>query len=45
MKVPSITSEQLNLLEIDNICDTDSVARQFGFQPVVFREALSKFLG
>ena len=45
MKVPSITTEQLSLLEIDNICDTDSVVRQFGFQPVAFREALSKFLG
>ncbi len=44
MKVPLITGEQLRLLEIDNICDTDSVEKNFGFVPVRYRDALRLFV-
>ncbi|MBF0506871.1 MAG: complex I NDUFA9 subunit family protein [Nitrospirae bacterium] len=43
-KIPSITGEQLRLLEIDNICDTDSVEKQFGFIPIRYKEALRLFV-
>jgi NADH dehydrogenase len=43
MDVPTATPEQLELLETDNICGTDSVESQFGFKPVAFRDALSYF--
>lgn len=34
------TREQLGLLDSDNICETDGVRRDFGFDPVPFGEAL-----
>jgi NADH dehydrogenase len=43
-KVPSVTSEQLKLLSMDNVCDTTSVERLFGFRPITFRESLKKFI-
>ena len=43
-KIPSVTSEQLRLLEIDNICDTNAVERHFGFVPVRYKEALKLFI-
>ncbi len=43
-KVPSVTSEQLNLLQLDNICDKDSVEKSFGFAPVKYRDALKLFI-
>lgn len=36
------TSEQLMLLEMDNICDPEGVKKGFGFDPVPFREALAR---
>jgi uncharacterized protein YbjT (DUF2867 family) len=38
------TTEQLRLLETDNICDRESVKKSFGFEPVAFREALGLFI-
>jgi NADH dehydrogenase len=38
------TPEQLMLLDTDNICDKDTVKRNFGFDPLPFREALRRFI-
>lgn len=43
-KIPAVTGEQLGLLQLDNICDRDSVQRDFGFVPMTYREALKKFI-
>jgi uncharacterized protein YbjT (DUF2867 family) len=43
-KIPTVTGEQLGLLQADNICDMDSVERDFGFIPMTYREALKKFI-
>lgn len=43
-KIPSVTSEQLKLLSLDNICDVTSVEKLFGFRPITFRESLRKFM-
>ncbi len=39
-----VTTDQLKLLEIDNICDIDSVEKNFGFQPVKYKDALKEFI-
>jgi|Deesub1362A_J573_1020465.scaffolds.fasta_scaffold00093_85 NADH dehydrogenase len=39
-----VTSEQLMLLNEDNICDKQSVRKNFGFKPLPFKEALSLFI-
>lgn len=41
---PPVTSDQLRLLEQDNICDIDSVDRQFGFMPIKLAAALQEFM-
>jgi NADH dehydrogenase len=41
---PPITSDQLRLLEIDNICDLNAVETYFAFQPVRYEEALRSFI-
>jgi uncharacterized protein YbjT (DUF2867 family) len=41
---PPVTSDQLRLLEMDNICDPMAVEKNFGFRPVSFREALKEFI-
>jgi NADH dehydrogenase len=38
------TPEQLMLLDTDNICDKDTVRKNFGFDPLPFREALRRFI-
>jgi len=43
-KIPSVTKEQLGLLQLDNICDIKSVENNFGFKPMIFKEALKKFI-
>ncbi len=43
-EIPSITGELLSLLSIDNICEIDSIQRNFGFIPLSFKEALADFL-
>ena len=42
--IPSVTAEQLELLQIDNICDIDSVEKRFGFKPIAYKEALTLFI-
>ncbi|MEC4676147.1 MAG: NAD(P)H-binding protein [Nitrospirota bacterium] len=39
-----VTSEQLELLETDNICDMDIVEKNFGFCPVKYEDALKAFI-
>jgi len=41
---PPVTSDQLRLLEQDNICDIDSVERQFDFMPMKLAAALKEFM-
>lgn len=41
---PPVTSDQLRLLEIDNICDIASVRKNFGFEPVKLEDALREFI-
>lgn len=43
-KIPSVTKEQLGLLQLDNICDIKSVENNFGFGPMTFKEALKRFI-
>ena len=43
-EMPSITGEMLSLLGIDNICQIDSIQRNFGFIPLSFKDALAEFL-
>lgn len=43
-RVPSVTREQLDLLQLDNICDEDAVEKNFGFTPLTYREALKLFI-
>ncbi len=43
-RIPSVTSEQLRLLSMDNICDTAAVEKLFGFRPITFKESLRKFI-
>jgi NADH dehydrogenase len=38
------TPEQLMLLNMDNVCDRESVRKNFGFDPAPFREALKLFI-
>lgn len=42
--VPSVTHEQLNLLAKDNVCDIDSIEKNFGFKPLSYKEALKRFI-
>lgn len=42
--VPSISPEQLRLLDTDNICDTGAVEKNFGFAPILYSEALRSFV-
>jgi len=41
---PPVTSDQLRLLESDNICDIRTIEKNFGFMPVKLREALKEFI-
>ena len=41
---PPVTSDQLRLLEQDNICDPKSIEKNFGFVPVKYEEALKEFM-
>jgi uncharacterized protein YbjT (DUF2867 family) len=41
---PLVTTDQLRLLEQDNICDIDSVSRNFGFFPIKLADALKEFI-
>jgi NADH dehydrogenase len=42
MNIPEVSAEQLDLLQLDNITDTDVVETFFGFKPVRFEEAVRR---
>lgn len=42
---PPLTTEQLIMLQEDNVCDVESVRKTFGIEPVGFREGLARFMG
>ncbi len=44
LSTPPITTDQLTMLMMDNICERDSVRKNFGFEPLPFREGLKRFL-
>ncbi|MBI4691297.1 MAG: complex I NDUFA9 subunit family protein [Nitrospirae bacterium] len=39
-----VTSDQLKLLETDNICNVDTVEKNFGFKPMKYKDALKGFI-
>jgi uncharacterized protein YbjT (DUF2867 family) len=41
---PPVTTDQLRLLEQDNIGDLKSIEKNFGFVPVAYKEALKEFI-
>ena len=41
---PPVTSDQLKLLEQDNICDPRAIEKNFGFVPIKYEEALKDFI-
>lgn len=43
-KIPSVTLEQLLLLQQDNICELNSIEKNFDFKPIPFKEALRLFI-
>jgi uncharacterized protein YbjT (DUF2867 family) len=42
---PPVTTDQLIMLQEDNICSMRDIREVFGIEPVKFREGLAKFLG
>ena len=42
---PPLTTDQLIMLQEDNVCDLKDIREAFGIEPVKFREGLAKFLG
>lgn len=40
-----VTTDQLIMLQEDNVCDMRDIREVFGIEPVQFREGLEKFLG
>jgi len=44
MKMPDVSAEQIDLLQIDNVTETDSVEHLFGFRPAGFEEAVKRTL-
>jgi NADH dehydrogenase len=42
---PPVTTDQLIMLQEDNVCDRNDIVETFGIEPVKFREGLAKFLG
>jgi NADH dehydrogenase len=43
-EIPEVTSELLSLLDEDNICESDTIEKHFGFSPVRFADALREYL-
>lgn len=41
---PPVTSDQLRLLQQDNICDPKAIEKNFGFVPVTYEAALKAFI-
>lgn len=43
-EIPAVTGELLALLSVDNICEIDSVEKNFGFAPMKLADALAEFM-
>ena len=41
-RVPSVTSEQIDLLQVDNVTDPQSIEKTFGFKPLSFEDAIKE---
>lgn len=41
---PPVTTEQLRLLEQDNVTDPDCIVKNFGFSPLSYRQTLQQFI-
>jgi NADH dehydrogenase len=41
---PPVTTDQLIMLQEDNVCERNDLRETFGIEPVKFREGLAKFL-
>lgn len=41
---PPVTTEQISLLQHNNICDLRGVEKNFGFKPITLKNALKRFL-
>jgi len=44
LSAPPVTSDQLRLIEMDNISDLETVEKNFGFKPVRYKDALKDFI-
>ena len=42
---PPVTTDQLIMLQEDNVCDPENIREAFGIEPVRFAEGLARFLG
>ncbi len=42
---PPVTTDQLIMLQEDNVCDLRDIREAFGIEPVAFREGLARFMG
>ncbi|HAS53340.1 MAG TPA: complex I NDUFA9 subunit family protein, partial [Nitrospiraceae bacterium] len=41
---PPVTTDQLIMLEEDNVCSLQDIRDAFGIEPVLFREGLQRFI-
>ncbi len=41
---PPVTTDQLIMLQEDNVCDLKDIRESFGIEPVAFKEGLARFL-
>jgi NADH dehydrogenase len=42
---PPVTTDQLIMLQEDNVCDLKDIRESFGIEPVSFQEGLARFMG
>src|SRR5574341_23397 len=42
---PPVTTDQLIMLQEDNVCGMEDIRQKFGVEPVRFKEGLARFLG
>jgi hypothetical protein len=42
---PPVTTDQLIMLQEDNVCSPHDIREVFGVEPVRFKEGLQRFLG
>jgi NADH dehydrogenase len=44
LPTPPVTTDQLIMMQEDNVCDMKDIREAFGIEPVAFREGLKRFL-